>query len=47
MRWPRQGFEKFYGFVGAEASMWDPTVYDGVTLVEPEGKEGYHFLRGL
>ena len=48
VRWPtRQGFEKFYGFVGAEASMWDPTVYDGVTLVEPERKEGYHFLEDM
>ena len=49
VRWPtRQGFEKFYGFVvGAEDNMWDPTIHDGVTLVEPQEKENYHFLADM
>ena len=42
VRWPtRQGFEKFYGFIGAEENMWDPTIHDGVTLVNPPKKDNY------
>ena len=47
-RWPtRQGFEKFYGFVGAEDNMWDPTIHDGVTVVDAPKKEGYHFTEDM
>ena len=47
-RWPtRQGFEKFYGFVGAEDNMWDPTIHDGVTIVDAPKKEGYHFTADM
>lgn len=47
-RWPtRQGFEKFYGFVGAEDNMWDPTIHDGVTVVDAPKKEGYHFTADM
>ncbi len=47
-RWPtRQGFEKFYGFVGAEDNMWDPTIHDGVTVVDAPEKEGYHFTEDM
>ena len=47
-RWPtRQGFEKFYGFVGAEDNMWDPTIHDGVTVVDAPQKEGYHFTEDM
>ena len=29
-RWPtRQGFEKFYGFIGGETNQWAPLIYDG------------------
>jgi len=42
-RWPtRQGFEKFYGFIGAEDNMWEPTLHDGVTNVDFPNHEGYH-----
>jgi len=43
-RWPtRQGFDKFYGFIGGETDQWYPLVYDGVTKVNPPKTEGYHF----
>lgn len=43
-RWPtRSGFEKFYGFLGGETNQYAPTIYDGVTLVEPPSDPNYHF----
>ena len=43
-RWPtRQGFDKFYGFIGGETDQWFPLIYDGITRVTPANKEGYHF----
>ena len=34
--WPTAlGFEKFYGFVGAETSQWRPAVFDGTKPIEP------------
>lgn len=43
-RWPtRQGFDKFYGFIGGETDQWYPLIYDGVTRVTPPHTEGYHF----
>jgi arylsulfatase len=34
--WPSgSGFEKFYGFVGAETNQWYPALYDGNVAVEP------------
>jgi arylsulfatase A-like enzyme len=31
-RWPtRQGFDKFYGFLGGETNQWAPFIYDGTT----------------
>ena len=34
-RWPtRQGFDKFYGFIGGETNQWAPYLYDGVAPVE-------------
>jgi arylsulfatase A-like enzyme len=48
--WPSgSGFEKFYGFVGAETNQWYPALYDGNVAVEP-GKtpeEGYHLTEDL
>lgn len=43
--WPTQiGFEKFYGFVGAETSQWRPAVFDGTKPVEPYlGNPDYNF----
>ena len=47
-RWPtRQGFEKFYGFVGAEDNMWEPTIHDGVTVVDAPKKDRYHFTEDM
>ncbi len=43
-RWPtRQGFDKFYGFIGGETDQWYPLIYDGVTRVPPPEMEEYHF----
>ncbi len=43
-RWPtRQGFDKFYGFIGGETDQWYPLIYDGVTRVTPPKMEEYHF----
>ena len=43
--WPTGlGFEKFYGFVGAETSQWRPAVFDGTKPVEPYlGNPDYNF----
>ncbi|MGZ8175746.1 arylsulfatase [Methylobacter sp.] len=43
-RWPTlQGFDKFYGFMGGETNQWAPTLFDGVTKVEPPHDPNYHF----
>jgi arylsulfatase len=43
-RWPtRSGFEKFYGFIGGETNQYAPTIYDGITQVEPPDDPDYHF----
>ncbi len=43
--WPTGlGFEKFYGFVGAETSQWRPAVFDGTKPIEPYlGNPDYNF----
>jgi arylsulfatase len=48
-RWPTgQGFDRFYGIIGAEASMWEPAVYDQTTPVEPHlGRDHYHLSEDL
>ena len=47
-RWPtRQGFEKFYGFIGAEENMYEPTVHDGVTAVDVSERDDYHFIEDM
>ena len=47
-RWPtRQGFEKFYGFLGAEENMYEPTVHDGVTAIDVPLREDYHFIEDM
>jgi arylsulfatase A-like enzyme len=48
--WPTgSGFEKFYGFVGAETNQWYPGLYDGNAPIEPEKspEEGYHLTEDL
>ncbi len=49
-RWPLgQGFERFYGFLSAETSQWDPPLCQDNTLVEPPRSphEGYHLTEDL
>lgn len=48
-RWPTgMGFERFYGIIGAEASHWEPPVYDQTTAIEPHlNKPGYHLTEDL
>ncbi len=47
--WPtRMGFDRFYGIIGAEASMYEPAAYDQITPVEPYvGRDDYHFTEDL
>ena len=43
-RWPtRQGFDKFYGFLGGETNQWAPFIYDGTHPVELPDDPNYHF----
>jgi arylsulfatase A-like enzyme len=47
-RWPtRQGFDKFYGFLGGETDHWAPSIYDGVTPVKVPEDPNYHFLTDM
>jgi len=47
-RWPtRQGFDKFYGFLGGETNQWAPFIYDGTHQVELPEDPNYHFLEDM
>ncbi|WP_171237965.1 arylsulfatase [Ruegeria sp. HKCCA5763] len=47
-RWPtRQGFDKFYGFLGGETNQWAPFIYDGTHPVELPDDPDYHFLEDM
>ncbi|MCL5776909.1 arylsulfatase [Limibaculum sp. FT325] len=47
-RWPtRQGFDKFYGFIGGETNQWAPFIYDGVHPVDLPDDPEYHFLTDM
>ena len=48
-RWPTgQGFDRFYGILGAEASHYEPPVYDQTTPVQPHvGRDDYHLTEDL
>lgn len=47
-RWPtRSGFDKFYGFIGGEANQWAPTLYDGLSQVEPPKDPNYHLVNDM
>jgi arylsulfatase len=42
-RWPTgEGFEHFYGFLGAESNQWNPTPYEGTTPVDAPDDQNYH-----
>ena len=47
-RWPtRQGFDKFYGFLGGETNQWAPYLYDGDAQVGLPDDPNYHFLTDM
>ena len=47
-RWPtRQGFDKFYGFLGGETNQWAPFIYDGTHPVELPDDPNYHFMTDM
>jgi arylsulfatase len=47
-RWPtRQGFDKFYGFIGGETNQWAPYLVDGVAQVELPDDPNYHFMTDM
>jgi arylsulfatase A-like enzyme len=47
-RWPtRNGFDKFYGFMGGETNQWAPAIYDGMTKVELPKDPNYHFMTDM
>jgi arylsulfatase A-like enzyme len=48
-RWPTGlGFERFYGFMGGEASQWEPSLLDQTTPINPHvGKDNYHLTEDL
>jgi arylsulfatase len=47
-RWPtRQGFDKFYGFIGGETNQYAPFLFDGVTQVELPDNPNYHFTTDM
>ena len=42
-RWPTgQGFDKFYGFLSADADNWRPVLLDGTTPVKTPASPNYH-----
>ena len=49
-RWPTgEGFDHFYGFMGAEMNHWYPQLYEGRHPVEPDRlpEDGYHLTEDL
>ena len=48
-RWPTGlGFDRFYGVLGAEASQFEPPVYDQTTPIAPYvGRDDYHLTEDL
>ena len=47
-RWPtRNGFDKFYGFMGGETNQWAPAIYDGMIKIEVPKTPSYHFMTDM
>lgn len=49
-RWPlNEGFDRFYGFIGAETNHFTPALIDGFTPIAPPRtpEEGYHLSEDL
>jgi len=48
--WPTsEGFDRFYGFLGAEMNHWDPLLYDDLEPIQPNEprRPGYHLSEDL
>lgn len=46
--WPTgQGFDKFYGFLGADADNWQPVLIDGTTPIATPATAPYHLNNDL
>lgn len=47
-RWPTgEGFEHFYGFMGAEMDQWAPLLYDGTTPIDVPDDPNYHLSEDM
>jgi arylsulfatase A-like enzyme len=49
-RWPtKEGFDKFYGFLGGDTHQYSPALTDGLTAIEAPrtAEEGYHLSEDL
>ncbi|MFJ7626033.1 arylsulfatase [Streptomyces sp. NPDC097595] len=47
-RWPTgEGFERFYGFMGADTDQYKPTLFEGTTPVDTPDRAGYHLSEDL
>ncbi|MFI7413836.1 arylsulfatase [Streptomyces sp. NPDC049627] len=47
-RWPTgEGFERFYGFMGAETNQWRPTLFEGTSPIPTPDRPGYHLSEDL
>lgn len=47
-RWPTGcGFDHFYGFIAAETSQYQPSLYRNTTPIEPPNDPGYHLSEDL
>jgi arylsulfatase A-like enzyme len=47
-RWPtRSGFDKFYGYLGAEMNQWNPLLYDGLTRIDTPNDPKYHLMTDM
>ncbi|QIX26504.1 arylsulfatase [Nocardioides sp. JQ2195] len=49
-RWPlNEGFDRFYGFIGAETNQYTPALIDGFTPIDPPRtpEEGYHLSEDI
>lgn len=47
-QWPtRRGFDRWYGFAGANADHWHPELFEGTSAVDPPRRAGYHLSGDL
>jgi len=47
-RWPtRQGFDRFYGFLGGETDQYEPTLFEGTAPVARPARADYHLSEDL